>query len=476
MSRSIHATRRSLEYEERFLYSHSGEQQQKARLELERQQLAKKRWLKKQAKKQRRESAELLPPFAPETVAPESIPIRVLDTCESVHYPATSDDILNVMCLLPAGILDGIASIELCLGHKLPADDPDASIYDVDPFVGRYGYEILPGIFARPYLGTYDPNSCKINIFAYIYDPALPDREMWELYLRLSMLSTFMHEVAHHHNYMTRVAGGRGFGDSQKNEMYAERMEYEWVRQYAIPYLEQTYPEAVRALDAWIQHYGGISIPLSWLAGDPRGTTEIPGIMMLNSFFTIESFVQTLAEDVAKGKNLLETRLGFARDLRYGDYYTEALEILNPIIAEHPNCSEALVSKARIYNYQKKNDEALALAEGVLSKNESNAEAWRVLAYIYRDKQDWPNVLMAANRAVLLYRVGELRWVLMFALRTRARLHLGDFEVAGLEIEYLIQRGQQGWRNSQIHGSKLKKEMQYTMMAGQIKRESVSLD
>lgn len=103
MSRSIHNTRRSLGNEERFLYSPRGEKQQKAKLEQERQQLAKKRRIKKQVKKQRRESAELLPPFAPESIAPESIAIRVLDTPEFLHYPASPGDILNVMRLLPMG-------------------------------------------------------------------------------------------------------------------------------------------------------------------------------------------------------------------------------------------------------------------------------------------------------------------------------------------------------------------------------------
>ena len=86
MSRSIHNTRRSLDNEERFLYSPRGEKQQKARrLELERKQLAKKRRIKEQIRKERRDSAELSPPLALEPVAPESIPIRVLDTNDFVR-------------------------------------------------------------------------------------------------------------------------------------------------------------------------------------------------------------------------------------------------------------------------------------------------------------------------------------------------------------------------------------------------------
>ena len=44
----------------------------------------------------------------------------------------------------------------------------------------------------------YFPLSATIRLYAYVYDAALPNREMLEVYLRLRMLSTLLHEIAHH--------------------------------------------------------------------------------------------------------------------------------------------------------------------------------------------------------------------------------------------------------------------------------------
>ncbi|TMA59646.1 MAG: hypothetical protein E6J80_03400, partial [Deltaproteobacteria bacterium] len=116
MSRSIHRTRRELEIEERFDYADS--QQRHLRLERLREQLAHKRCIKEQVKKERREVD-----VVPLATSPESIPIRTLDEGEFIHYPATVDDIRNVMRLLPKGVVDGLGSIEFCLGAE-DQEDP----------------------------------------------------------------------------------------------------------------------------------------------------------------------------------------------------------------------------------------------------------------------------------------------------------------------------------------------------------------
>ncbi len=78
MSRSIHRTRRELEIEERFDYADS--QQRHLRLERLREQLAHKRCIKEQVKKERREVD-----VVPLATSPESIPIRTLDEGEFIR-------------------------------------------------------------------------------------------------------------------------------------------------------------------------------------------------------------------------------------------------------------------------------------------------------------------------------------------------------------------------------------------------------
>lgn len=452
MSRSIHTTRRSIKEEEHLIYSDSTADRHTEKLEQLRKDLAKKRRIKKQVKKERLNAEQ-----PSQSISLESIPICVLDEGEFIHYPATPTDILKLMHLLPMGVLDGISSIELCLGKDYQDKYyQDGDLRDTDPFLGRPGYEILPGIFAGNYLGVYEPDQARIRLFAYVYDPALPNREMWELYLQLMMLSTLVHEIGHHDDWMRRIARGRWLADNkQKNEIYAEKIEYEWVRQYVIPYLQQAYPESLKALEAWTEHYGGVSIPLSVLADDPRVTTKQKDVFKWHAFLNVSSAFENLARNVAEGESLVDTRLQFARELHYAEIYAEALEIIQRVLAEYPEHLEALTLKADIYEHQEKYDEAQTVLDWVISRNETYVDAWYILTLVHRGRRDWENVVIAATRAVELHPVG-FGWVRCLEQCAYARLELGDFEGVEADIKQLLERGKQvGARKA----SELQKEM-----------------
>src|SRR5207302_1223034 len=80
-------------------------------------------------------------------------------------------------------------------------------------------------------------------LYAFVVDPALADRPLWELLLRLWALSTFVHEVAHHDDEMRRTARGRWHLEPcEKAEDYAIALQAEWTRDVVVPYLERTYP------------------------------------------------------------------------------------------------------------------------------------------------------------------------------------------------------------------------------------------
>jgi tetratricopeptide (TPR) repeat protein len=278
-------------------------------------------------------------------------------------------------------------------------------------------------------LGVYHGDTARIRLFAYVYDGRMPDRPIKELYLRLHMLATLMHELAHHYDYMARIARGRWRADSStKKEIYAEKIEHGWVQRYVVPYLEAAYPEEVRALDRWITRHGGTSIPLSLLAGDPRKTKERKGARL---FFGVPGAFERLVEEVIRSE--VTTRFEFARQLHYAEQYAEALAILQRILAEDPGHSEALTLQADIAVHQKEYALAEELCERVLSANPREVDAWLVLADLHWFRRDWGKLHQVATRAVALFDAGTYDWLKSLGHRARARLELGD--VDGLEAD-----------------------------------------
>lgn len=425
MSRSIHTTRRGIEEAKKADYA--DREVRAAEIAKLRKQLATKRRTKSKVDTERRRGDDegLHSPI-------ESIPIQVCDEGEFVHFPASADDLRAVMQTLPTGVVDGLTFITLCLGAEPQMEPHGERLCEPDPLVGRRGYEELPGIYLGEVKGIYHANSAKIELFAYVYDPGIADREIWELYLRLNMLSTFVHEVAHHYDFTRRVARGRWRGDHKsKVEIYAESVQHEWVQNCIVPYLEKTYAEQVNALDAWITHHGGISIPLVRLAGDPRATAKNGLINIQVTDFGIRSAFTTLAEDVAKGEDLLSTRLQFARGLHYDENYVEALQIIGGVLAEHRDNLEALTLKADIWSHQERNEEARDLAEYVVSQDQNFDDAWFILMLCYEALEDWEKLLHATTRELSKTKLSTVSRTQALLRRATARLGLSD--LCGME-------------------------------------------
>lgn len=417
MSRSIHTTRRILLREKRFEYADP--EKRAERVQSLHQELQQKRWIKEQIS-EGRQALPVLP------TSPEDIPVRILNEGKYIHYPASMDDIRNVMYRLPAGVTDGLVSIDLCLGkeeqEESSDDGPPADLYDPDPFVGRRGDNLWQEIFHGRILGQYSLQ--RIRLMAYVYDPALPNREMWELYLRLWTLSTFVHEVAHHYDNIARIARGRWLmSDEKKNEIYAERSQYHWVQQYVIPYLEEAYPQQVQTLRAWGSQHVGIPLTLSLLAEDPRATEN--GAL---GFFSVHSALDSLVQNLRAYKRRIDTRLWFAEELHWALVYREALDIIDAVLAEHPNHLRALTLQADIYHHQKRNDDARRVAESVIAMDATYRKAWIVLADAYESLEDWNLLLTTASHAMTLYEADFTYWTNMLEARARAHLHLGQFD------------------------------------------------
>jgi hypothetical protein len=242
----------------------------------------------------------LRPKSAPAMLGADSVAITIEDHHGPfVHYPASIDDLRAVIARLPVGVINGITRIELSLG-RAPAEHAGEEADPVDPLIGRAGIEVVPGVYSSRVLGTYTLDGGRIRLFAYIYDPDRADRGVFELYLRLRQLATFMHELGHHQNESTRVARGRWRADvHDEHEMYAEAVQYAWTADVVVPYLEEAYPVEVAALRSWMIQHGGIALPLEVLAGDPRTTNGIDGERL---FFGVDGAFEQLLRDVAAGE------------------------------------------------------------------------------------------------------------------------------------------------------------------------------
>jgi tetratricopeptide (TPR) repeat protein len=400
-----------------------------------REELGKKRRIKRQVREERDSPAR-------QSVSPvpvDAIPITVVEEAPWIVYPAGPADLRAVMARLPAGALDGLSHIRLCLGleyheEKLSPEGPSAA--DRDPWVGRVGYENVPGVFGGHFLGTYSYPPNRIDLYAYLIDPALPDRPMWELFFRLRMLSTFVHEVAHHEDHMLRVARGRWrMDDTDKNEDYATTQQGHWVREVVVPYIEQAYPDARAALSAWLRHHGGTDVPLVLLADSWGWDTD--GKLVPVVFGSALEAIQDLARAMHKGATLTATRLNFARDLHYGANFEEALRGIACVLAEEPHNLEALTLRADIFEHQEEYARAEALAWEVVQRDEGHVDAWMVLADVHLARLAWMELLGSASRGMAATGAEDWRWGSLLVERARALLELERFAELADDLDTL---------------------------------------
>jgi tetratricopeptide (TPR) repeat protein len=325
------------------------------------------------------------------------IPIHVRDESDFVHYPAGGDDIRSVLQALPQGVTDGLTGIELCLGEKDQSRRGEkewAAKPEVDPYVGRQGYEILPRVFAGRVLGTYYPGQAKLRINAYVCGPEALDRIPVGFYLRMYMLMTLVHEVAHHYDFSARTARGRWLAEARdKVEIYAERVEHDWFSRCVAPCLKRDYPDQWQAFDRWVREKVGIELPVEVLLGDPRTTARGNGITLRAVFDTGQAFQEFLTT-VQQGGDLSKARLDFARDLHYAEHYEPALHIIDLLMRADRDNIDALVLQADIFNHMGRYEEALNVSRQVLQREprwgdalETQVDAWMGLGEYHKGIQ-----------------------------------------------------------------------------------------
>jgi len=434
MSRSIHTTYSGYARERRWL--DRSRERRAARLREMRQELSKKRRIKRAVHRVRRsESAPDLP-----VLDPDALPIEVEDAGPYAHWPASPEDIRAVLRRMPGGALDGLAGIFLDLGLEFMEEDLGAEERreeERDPWLGRIGGEILPGIFVGHYLGRYQPRSGRIRLHACVYDPESADWRQWECFLRLRMLATLMHELAHLEDFRVRRGRGRWRADDEdKNEAHADRRAAVWVRDVAVPWLREAYPEDTAALEAWVVANAGAPIPLDLLVGCWRWDGDGRAVLDRYSGGAGLAF-SSLVLDLARNHDPFVSRLQFVKELHLGELYPEARRVLAGLLEQHPGHLEARCQSADIAWHEQDFERAEAEASAVLAEDRTFRDAWRVLADVLESRADWARLLDVAGEAIA--RCGGERDVrTLREQRARAALELGreaalEEELAALE-------------------------------------------
>ncbi len=429
MSRSIHETRISWARLRRFDYSDPT--QKSTAVESAKRRLWKKRRIKNAIIGERRLE---VPPVEP--IAASMVPIRIEGTDQLIRHGASAEDIREFLETMPATFTQGISEIHLRLGTEYIEEREDSTDRDRDPHFGRFSREIFPGLYRPPILGTYAPRNGLITIYAFVWDRAclgmLP-AAVPEFYLRLCSLSVLAHEIAHHHDQTNRTARGRWLSDRKETfEHYAEKMQWEWTRDYVIPFIEKRYSREWKEVEAWVQHHGGAIPTLEQLAGDPRYTYRDGCVRLATS--TSEA-IEVLMKSAALGEGRLKSRLKYAWSLHYADEYELCQKISHSLMLEYPDTVEVLSLHADTLEHLEQYDEAMVCVERALTLDATCEDAWTTKAFLLAELKKWESLIETCDHWLNMPDAKNMR----FAYRRKAvgLCALGRFE----EMEALIALG-----------------------------------
>lgn len=388
MSRSIHTTRKSLHRLAKTAFSDS-EAKQAALVEATEELTSKRftKWLVRQERKQ-----EL--PIGDGNAA-DTIPIEFHEGGPFVHHALTEEDVRTLLRQLPPQAIEGLSVIQFILGKEYLRERQlrgELKGDEADPFTGRLGGRYLPGVYAASSLGTYWPFPARIVLPAFVYDPSqLPmPRPAVEAFLMLKCVATLLHELAHHHDCMVRVRRGRWRADREATvENYAERMQHDWTQRLGIALVEHRFGPELGGLLSWVEEHCGVRLTASFLVGDPRMTLRKNGYIRMGANNCFRDWLG----NVDLTAPLWKQRFDFSEWVHWAGEYDLCLQILGRILAEVPDCEQALTLQADTWWHLDRNDEALALAEQLVSRNPANFEAWDVVVSVAEDRRDWSGML-----------------------------------------------------------------------------------
>lgn len=396
MSRSYHVTRKSVKDAHKIASCNSNPvfTEEHERLE---EQYSTKRRTKRHAKEERK-----TPDLQQRVDTVDTLPIEIADKSKYLHYPVTEQDVRTLLRLMPQGLTDGLSKITFCLGkqHQSSPEDPLYAEPEKDPYFNRISYSIVNGVFQPRCLGTYICNCSEIQIYGYVYDSGINERFLVEFYLRLRMLCTLIHEIAHHFDRSRRVAKGRWRMDDEcKGEIYAESMAYQWIRDYVIPYVEKAYPAELKLVQKWMKEKIGLVLDLLLLMGDCRSTGK-KGTIRFSALFNTSSGFEDFVRNIQSEKDLSYCRKELADDLHMAKEYDIAMKILDIVLAKDAKNIDALCLYGDIWCHLNSPKEAIEFAKKALAYDWRNIKAHHVLCNSYKLLKKWHLVLKWASRGI----------------------------------------------------------------------------
>ena len=384
-----------------------------------RNNIARQRRLKKLVRQRRRRSDPAV------QVDASATPVIERDAGAYVRHPASAEDLREILRRLP-GRFDGLARIELCLGGRARGK---RSSPDVDPHTGSPGYELLPGVFAPEVRGYYRERDGALRLHAYVYAGELAP--FIAMYLRLRVLVTFVHELAHHHDFAFRIQGDRWrMDDRKKTESFARKLGFEYATSCVLPYLAERYPTELAALVDWIAHHAGIALPLELLVDDRESDAGFDAGFVDYGF--CELVRACAAGDPMRGRIALAIYLHLAGH----DAYCEP--IARALLARDPESRDGLLLCATIAARRGELAPAEAMLRRLRLRNPEDSAAWRELAHVLRARSAWE--LLAELATEQLVGGGKFELAALHH-RARASIALGRWDAVTEDIAMLTERG-----------------------------------
>jgi hypothetical protein len=287
-----------------------------------------------------------------------------------LHYPASPDDLFAVLRRMPRKVLARLEHIDLRHEpdtHRI--DDALRATLVCDPYYGRWGGDWLPGVYCASCLGEYVYAERSIALLGFVYDPALPDRVMWEAFLRFVALSTLMHEVAHHVD-LRETPDRDPVLVKARSEHVAEQYQERWTAEYVVPYLLETYPQETALFLQWVEAQAGVPAHLDEL---------IPAPSHQDDALTGHAFVRELARLVASGASPAETRMLYLRFRAERTGTATMLPLVERYCMDYPDRSDALVLMATLWMEQEQWEGARSLLAALVKRDPTNQSAWLAL-------------------------------------------------------------------------------------------------
>jgi hypothetical protein len=416
MSRSIHDTH-GVAFREWLKARATGSELDWHRAKTARRNVATQRRLKKLVRQRRRGSDPAVP------VDVTATPIVERDAGTHVRHPASAEDLREILRRLPRRP-EGLGRIELCLGGA-----GRGKRSEVDPYTGSPGHELVPGVFAPEVRGHYRERSGALRLHAYVYagEPA----PFIAMYLRLRVLVTFVHELAHHHDFAFRIQGDRWrMDDRKKTESFARRLGFEYATSCVLPYLAERYPAEHAALVDWIALHAGIALPLDLLVDDRESDEGYDASMVDHGF--CELVRECAAGDPTSG------RIGLAICLHLAGHDAYSETMARALLAGDPDDRNGLLLCATIAARRGEFEPAEAMLGRLRLRNPEDATAWHELALVLRAQSAWERLADLASDEII--RGGKLELTALHH-RARASIMLGRWDTVTGDIATLRERG-----------------------------------